>query len=561
MKLERPIKINDSAYQMSEVMRLIKTMNPGISIDGTANFVADLCTSNNTIKDAPTLNALWNNYHCKTIIKGSYDVLCDIERANNQTDLKIQSYYKSLENTALIQAALKNKGFNPRVYSIYRYLDLWEALSKFNKAQLLLPNLEMIKKAHADGAYTAQEVVTNQKKYQNWLSHTFNGDMKVIMSCHRSVGFEYEFATYNLLDKGETKSLQAHTMIGYTHAYSKLYQIPFTLETDTHNELEIGFPPFLIVNCNSKINRKSIKKMWRLFKKAMHHIYLQSKNGCISGLIDHLQSYQLGNPWTITNAAKTLKITKRKKHREKKEQVYSHVNLSLTTAEVAAYIKNHGVSTYRSERYEYFDETYRQLYAAFKSHINTLEGAVAIIHLCKGLSSLLAIPSLLLLKENPQHLQNNRGIYSTVKEVYGVWIKDSIPNLVDSSLKSKISRNEVKQAIHKEQKQIGAIMECQMQKAFEIIQKIRGAVSDHKEAAVLESKNMIKAVKNRLERDYPILLKPTMTTTYRKENFPSNGNGVRKETYRSLISPKDMYFHIAEFRNDVAIELFLSTQE
>ncbi len=558
MKPERAIKIDNTAYRMSEVMKLIKTMNPDISIDSSANFVADIWMGNNALKDVHSLDALWKNYQNKIIIKGSYHVLCDIEQAEKQTDLKTQPYYKNLQHTALIQAALKNKGFSPRVYSIYRYLDLWETLFQFNKEGLLMANIEMIKKAHGDGSYTTQDIVLNQKKYQNWLWETFNGDEKVIMSCHRSVGFEYEFATYNLIEMEGEKSLPVHTVIGQTKGYSKLFKIPFTLETDTHNELELGFPPFLFVNYNTKINKQSIGNTWRLFKQTMHQVYLESKGDFVSGLINRLQHYQLGHQWYMSHVSKTLKIGKRKKHWEKEAQVYTQVNLSLTVREIAVYIENYGMSSYKSERYEYFDETYRQLYAAFKPFVKTLEGRVAMVHLCKGISGLLAIPSLLLLKENPEHLQNNRGVYSSVKEVYGVWVKDSIPNLVDASLRSKVSRDEMKQAIKNLTAQIETIMERQIQKAFEIIQNIPGAIPEQKKAAILEYKNTVKAIHDRLKTDHPLLLKHKEETIYKAETFPSKGAGVRKETFISLVAPEDKYFHLAEFRNDRAFELFLN---
>lgn len=436
------------------------------------------------------------------------------------------------------------------------YADLKKAFDRYKKGDLIAANIDMIKKAHADGEYSLQEIIANQQKYQNWLIHELKGNTKVIMNCHRSIGFEFEFATYQA-----EKTFLSHVLISKSKPFSNLFKLPFMLETDIYNELEIGMPPFLISTLDNRIRKDAIYRIWMRMKKAMSLINIEMQGKKVEDLIATLQSQKLGDFWTGNLTGEHISIAKRKKHWEKQDQIYSQLNISLKASEIASFIEKHGIRSYKSERYEYFKETYSKLFNLFLKDLKNQQEKIAVIHLCKGLSHLLAIPSLLLLKESPESMQNDRGVYSSVKEIFGVWVKDSVVNLVDSSAKDSEARIQIGLLIQQQKPNIDLIMKEQIAKAIRIIKSLTNAHEDYEYSAYAEYEVTLKNILKRLKLSKPSLKAIKHTEEYRKESFPSNGEGVRKETYTSLYTDEHEYYHLTEFRNDMQIMFFLNESE
>lgn len=434
-----------------------------------------------------------------------------------------------------------------------KYSDLYKLMSQFNKGDSVITHIEMIKKAHADGDYSVKEIISHQKAYQNWLFRELNGNVGTIMKYHRSVGFEFEFATYKA-----SVTFPSHILISSSEPFSNVFKTPFRLETDLFNELEIGIPPLLISNYNQKIRKNSIYKIWTILKKMMGHISALSQDYDISYLTGNLQKHGLGNHWEQNYLNEKISITKRKKHWEKEHQVYSQLNISLKADEIASSIINYGISSYQSARYEYFKEAYIKLYSLVSLEIKDRQLITSMVHFCKGLSHILAIPSLLLLKELPENPQNNRGVYSSVKEIFGVWVKDSITNLVDNSLKDPILRKIARSIIVKYKKQMDVIMKEQLIKASRIIKRITASSEVYAEMSFAEYEITVEKILKRLESVIPRQKKTNHKELYRNETFPSNGDGVRKETFMNIYSPVNDCFHLTEFRNDMQIVFFLN---
>ena len=118
MKSGQQIVFNDKKYLMSEVMKLLHLEESSTSIDCKANFVAALWNGKIMVKTIESLRAFYKKYPSKTAVKGSYNLIRDIEKVKQQSDLKVTSYAIDIQDSLLIQTALKNKGFHLKIYSI-----------------------------------------------------------------------------------------------------------------------------------------------------------------------------------------------------------------------------------------------------------------------------------------------------------------------------------------------------------------------------------------------------------------------------------------------------------
>ncbi len=444
------------------------------------------------------------------------------------------------------------------ITGINSYKNILKTVEKNYKIKECCDNLDMLRKAHADGNFTIKEIINAQREYQDWLYNTFNGDVKKIMSLNRSIGLEFEFATYGFKNIQENKQLPVHTVLGKTDGFSSLFNMPFVLETDIYNELEIGFPPFLIANVDGEINKEALYNIWQNLRKTMHEINNEAFGYNLRELTVIFKKYGLGNVWQINLENTGLLISVRKKHKTIKHQVYSQLNISITAKEIAEFISSHKNDAYVSERFEYFSETYQLLYNIIVKNILTNQGKIALVHICKGLANLLAIPSLLLLKDRPESRQNKMGVYSGVKETFGIWVKDSILNIIDYSLTDQPAREEVKKVLIETYPYLDEIMERQVEKAMKIVRVQLGYKEEYKKLALIEYHNTITKIVKRLNYAKPRYIPNKEDVVYKSESFPAQGEGVRRDTFVNIPSPYGIQFHLAEIRNDDHIENFIS---
>jgi len=443
------------------------------------------------------------------------------------------------------------------IAEVNKYMDILSIINPRYNNRIYSSNLDLLRKAHAEGDFSINEIISAQREYQNNIYKVFNGDINKIMFLNRSIGFEFEFATYKF-KSDEKNQLPSHIELGKSESFSAIFNTPFILETDIYNELEIGIPPFLIANVNGKINKVAIDRIWQKLRITMQNINAEALDFSLIELGMIFERYGLGNGWQINNGNTDIVITKRKKHKSLKHQVYSQLNISVTAKEIAEFLSCYGHIAYLPERFEYFSATYYLLYNAISANIRTNEGKIALVHICKGLCNLLAIPSLLLLKDQPESKQNNKGVYSGVKETFGIWVKDSILNVIDYSLTDQLSREEVKKILIEIRSDIDKIMEYQIEKAMKIIRTQFGFKEEYKNRTFIEYNNTISELIERLNNSSPRYIPNERNVLFKKESFPAQGNGVRRDTYVNIPSPNDLKFHLAELRNDDHIENFTS---
>ena len=291
------------------------------------------------------------------------------------------------------------------------------------------------------------QFVKAQSEYQNIMNGYYS--KAEIMRHHKSVGLEFEFANY-----ANDAELKDHIDLSQSNSFSALFNLPFVLETDSGKELEIGFPPFLVfIDGNEKTK---IKNIWLTMRKKMSQIRASSQNENLNFLVNEIAKSGLGTGWSkVKQKYEAVKVSsERTKHYKgpEKDNVYSQLNISLSGSESAKYLKEvaeRGMTT-QAER-ELILPVHKDVSAALQSTWDekSIEGMTeeVFIHLAKSCTSIMAIPSVIiqdsqLLKEAGM-TQGLFDLQSTVKELHGIWVKDSLPNILRTihpkSLKSASS--------------------------------------------------------------------------------------------------------------------------
>ncbi len=295
-------------------------------------------------------------------------------------------------------------------------------------------NFPLLKKAaNPDVIENIPEFIKAQAAYQKLLVNAY--DESEIMRTHQSIGLEFEFANYT-----SVKEFDSHLELAVSQPLSPLFNLPFVLETDSGKELEIGFPPFLIVQDGKTKTR--IANIWKTMRKLMGEIREKSKGEGIPFLLNEISSAGLGKGWAYKgDAYKNLTVAnERTKHTTTTDNVYSQLNISLTGEESAQYIEaisqEEGLAT--SAEKELIIPIYKGVHEILtiekdKELIENMTDGV-FTHLTKSVTSMMAIPSILI-ADNPilKELVHSEGMFdlhSTVKELHGIWVKDSLPNIL-----------------------------------------------------------------------------------------------------------------------------------
>lgn len=196
----------------------------------------------------------------------------------------------------------------------------------------------IIENAFGFGTGNLKIIIDSQKIYQNWIISLLS--KQEIMDSHRSIGLEYEFATFNGGD------LSSHEILAKSEILSNLFNLPFILETDSGNELELGTPPLLVEDINGKPNVISINRIHNIFKNVLQIIRDDHKDKLINTI--PLENYGLGGNWTWEEKSDVLSMTDRNKHLDSDKMIYSQLNISLTPEEAASYMDGEGKKKYNS---------------------------------------------------------------------------------------------------------------------------------------------------------------------------------------------------------------------
>ena len=436
--------------------------------------------------------------------------------------------------------------------------------------------------ARAHGIGSASQITTAQKAYQAWLQTETEYSDAQIMDLHRSVGFEYEFATYATA-KGESPGLDEHIKLGESEQISSVFGLPFVLETDEGDELEAITPPFLIADGEDAINKDAANRIYQTYRNSLKALRDGSPPGTLLTDLDFTDA-GLGDGWVFTAAMTPLYTGGRAKHSASPDHIYSQMNISLTAEEIAEFTAiRSGVS---SNSYRDVKDANAAILADFQAvaiadlflglglaAVGTkvkVDNATA--NICKGLAGLVTIPSILAHNEG---IGQTTAVFSSVKEYCGVWLKDSIPNIVDNTLDDASSRTAMLTVIDRAKTGAKArlenIVDIQLAtikegvKATYIWPFYKDSKADTKLAGYKtifqnEYDTTIAAVKTRLSVPTPQIINTPATPDYGEESFGDAGLGVRKDTFVNIQSGASRNLHLAEFRNDYVNDMFLGVK-
>ncbi|VVD76640.1 hypothetical protein PCA20602_00891 [Pandoraea capi] len=271
----------------------------------------------------------------------------------------------------------------------------------------------------------------NQRNYQNDLAARFS--MQSIMTSHRSVGFEYEFGQHN-----QGPEVLSHLHLAASQPFSNLFPLKFELETDSGAVVEIGMPPLLIPNApDGGPDRARIKAADSKLKGVMKAMGAQ--HGPVAALLPLLEAQKLGRGWVagplLQHGGKYANMALQAPIAGKLQGggVYSQLNITLTGEESARFISTvQKTMAPNSSESGVLGQAFQELEKLASSQPGTPLNATL---LNKALANTLAIPSILLQRSRTiGKIPDELDLSSTVKELYSLWIKDSVPNMLATTL-------------------------------------------------------------------------------------------------------------------------------
>jgi hypothetical protein len=257
------------------------------------------------------------------------------------------------------------------------------------------------------------QYIESQKAYQDKLAEDH-----VPKTTYRSVGFEFEFAAHD-------QELAAHIDLAQSENFSKLFKLPFLLETDSGSVLEIGFPPFVFANRpDGSPNTAAISLIYQTVQNRIRNI--GDKPGeTLDQVILALQAAGFGSGWELIGKGQIyhdmLKTGNKSESEKLKERgIYSQMNISLTARESAEAMRLFEPRTDKN----IVESSYKDL----RDQLHGGSEAAAKIHIAKCYANALA--SLDILQESTTPLSKGWDVASTVKELLGVWVKDTPANIL-----------------------------------------------------------------------------------------------------------------------------------
>lgn len=292
-----------------------------------------------------------------------------------------------------------------------------------------------------------------QADYQNYLNQTKTESE--IMKTHKSVGFEYEFANYTN-GNADSEELSSHIVLGASGDFSSLFPIPFELETDSGKVLEVGMPPLLVSNKPEDGNpdKAGIKAVYEKMRGTMRTIREATQGRNMSALIDYIQEIGLGESWVknkVIDEHTDLIISDRQglaeKFKNSEDGIYSQMNISMNAEESAAAIElmmEDDEALIAAEKNETRGSAEKGVLGRVAKELNKLlnplatnkAGQIAVVHIAKAMANILAIPALKAKREAIE-IAAPYELDSIVKELYGIWVKDSLQNILSTSIVMK----------------------------------------------------------------------------------------------------------------------------
>jgi hypothetical protein len=429
-------------------------------------------------------------------------------------------------------------------------------------------------RASQNAGGTVSALLEAQQEWQDFLKDT-GVSKEAVLSTHRSFGLEYEFATWELINPRGVP-VKSHTEVGKSNDFSAFFGVPFVLETDAQQELELVAPPLLAGDAAGGVNT--------VFMKAAHQLLLaklvQIRSENINTRADQLpfENEGFGSNWHWIDAARLVQVAAvRQKWATTANQVGYQLNVALTPAEIAAEIarvqdnalnNDHG-TLFKTIRNRFLNSAaYRNLpTAARKRAVDP-----AIVILAKGLSNSIAIPTLTLVAETHTPWPRN-DLHSYVKDLHGIWIKDSVPNAAVAAVQGQPQAlndfTAIVDAVRSGQDLIprdvltsippytpqGAASTEQVTALLERLDVAERGSTALKKAAEDEAKACLTEVRNRLGQYNP-QPQANPKPNFLEETF-GGGSGVRKDTYANIGRSRRSTMHLAEFRSVASTNAFL----
>ncbi|MDM5179909.1 DUF4157 domain-containing protein [Massilia sp. DJPM01] len=419
----------------------------------------------------------------------------------------------------------------------------------------------------------------------------------------QSAGFEFEFASFT--ETSDTpysgqEIIPSHQEMGKSIDFGNYFKLPWKLESDALNTLELVTPPFVFPkNQDGNAARGSVVEKMAAALPALATAAEEGKSN-LPRLAAAMAAVGLGRGWTIESAYQNFGAIKKVKSGS---EVYSQTNASLYPAEIGQLLEMK-FAEYDSLRGA-FDGTApanlaRRMRYAFDLKADAeapLKQAVAVF--ARYASNVLAIPSMM----HRQATQARKDNMPTdVKETLAVWVKTDALNVLKGILTTDESRESFSAILQRCRPAVVELLSIEGKKMQDVAKregesKARKFETDNplksympdpeivksldlpgKKAALtkgqLEQKNAYDAFKLKLEQELVAmqiyvtcmmtearafidralavgtheLSIPTSTTKEFLSEVYGSGEGVRKGTYLGGIATKDGPMYVTETR-------------
>ncbi|WP_225860230.1 MULTISPECIES: DUF4157 domain-containing protein [Chitinophaga] len=431
-------------------------------------------------------------------------------------------------------------------------------------------------KASQDTDGTLGAILEAQRSWQDFL-HENGLPMEKIMSFHRSFGLENEFATWEKAPR-VTKDVPSHTVVGESDAFSNLFNVKFALETDAQEELELVAPPLLAGQINGGIN----KAFMRAVKDKLVTFLRDFRNDNIGTKASDLPFVAggIGQRWDWKAEAALIQIAATRKKWTTGDQVAYQLNVALKPGEIGSYLSTASNASHVPEQ----GQIYAKILNRFEDS-NIYKGLPAdrrqavynsLLVLSKGLANAIAIPTLTLVAKLRQPWTTG-DLHSHVKDLHGIWIKDSVPNITLAALGDNVQAKADLLNIIENLKggidivardvqtgvpsytQAETITTEKAEKERVLLRahdKAKKSTTQLRLAAEAEAKACLVEVMRRLQLG-GIQPQENASVKFLAETFGS-GDGVRKDTYANIGRSATSTLHLAELRSVASTNAFLA---
>lgn len=288
-------------------------------------------------------------------------------------------------------------------------------------------DVALMRQAHA--ATDVATLTAAQQGYQARLVSELNLPPAAINEFHRSAGFEYEFAGFSaasLLPDANGELLPSHVELAASAPLSAVFGLPFKLETDSNNELELVTPPLLFLDAPGVGD--AIRQADQAYRA---HIQADRAPQDLQTWITNRAEGPLGTGWHRVGGPGDLRLAADNKHSGK---VYSQLNVSLTAGEIAGLVDRLAEAK-RSDSMTPVEDFALQLREQLLSGLPDDGDGRAARPACslyaRAVASLLGIPGI--------HYRRTQGRRpnaeaTQIKEALGVWAKDHPDAIIADAL-------------------------------------------------------------------------------------------------------------------------------